>query len=102
VRGDGPGGLRLEDAKGNEVRGSFLDDLPHVDVPMPRIVPTVTDADVARDLRARADSALRDLCVVMDEAVAKGLQIHFDAVRREPPTYRHLPVGLRVIKIVAA
>jgi hypothetical protein len=79
-----------------------LDDLPHVDVPMPRIVPTVTDADVARDLRARADSALRDLCVVMDEAVAKGLQIHFDAVRREPPTYRHLPVGLRVIKIVAA
>jgi hypothetical protein len=62
------------------------------------LVTTRPEADVAADLKRRADEALAPLAALLDEAAANGLLIRWDAIAPSAPYFRHAVIGLRIEK----
>lgn len=58
------------------------------------------DVEVAEDLKRRIEDAMIPVCLLMDEAVACGMQIAWDGVVISPQM-RHRVNGLRVVKALA-
>lgn len=67
---------------------------------VPKLVTTRPEAEIAADLKARIEEAIRPVLAVMDEAVQHGLQVQFDNIAfMGPPIMRHRLNGLRLVKI---
>lgn len=62
-----------------------------------KLVPNRPDADVAAELRAEAEAALKPVLAVMDKALAAGFVIGWQ-IGPVPPTMRNQVQGLTVVK----
>jgi hypothetical protein len=66
-----------------------------------QLVPTRPDAEIAGELKARFEEALRPLCAIMDEAlIGHGLQIQLDGIAfLGPPVMKHRVQNVRVVRV---
>lgn len=63
-----------------------------------RLEPTRPDAEVAADLKKRAESLLGQLCGLMDEAKRAGLELNFSIGRTQDQSQRAYVSALTVSK----
>jgi hypothetical protein len=66
-----------------------------------QLVPTRPEVEIAGELKARFEEALRPLCSIMDEAlIAHGLQIQIDGIAfHGPPVMKHRVLNVRVVRV---
>jgi hypothetical protein len=57
------------------------------------------EAGTAADLKQRLAKALEPVCEIMDECNALGFQPGWDNIAPQPPTNKHKPVNLRLVRI---
>lgn len=64
---------------------------------VPKLVPTLPEAEIAADLKKRAEEAFKPLLDILDEGATRGLHISWDSII---PGARltHVVNGLRVTK----
>lgn len=62
-----------------------------------QLVPNRPDADVAAELRAETEAALKPVLVIMDKALAAGFVVGWQ-IGPVPPTMKNQVQGLTVIK----
>lgn len=63
-----------------------------------QLVPTKSDADVAKELRDELEARLRDVAAVMDKCVAAGFVPQFGMNFAGPPIMKHQPTNVVLAK----
>ena len=63
-----------------------------------KLVTTRPEAEIAADIKRRAEVPLAQVAALMDEAAQHGLQMTWDNFTAGPPTMRYRVNGLRLIK----
>jgi len=65
-----------------------------------KLVTKKTDADIAADLKLRVAAAMKEVCLLFDEAQGQGFTIQWGGFTPQPPTFKHTLVGLTIMKIL--
>lgn len=63
------------------------------------LVPGKSDAEIAADLKARFEEAIKPINAIMDEAAAAGLEIGFNCLRTAPH-FKHQLANFHVVKTI--
>ena len=68
--------------------------------PITLVTSNKTEAEIAAELKAEFNEAIKSALAVMDKASKAGLQIGWEQLTATPPYFTHQVVGLKVFKTV--